>query len=417
MISKRANIAIDCISLQSGASQGGAKLMVLSLLEQLPSLLAHTEITLLTAKYNHDELAYLDSANLHRICVLPRVEQSPMSNSLHKISLKTRVNQALSGVLSPNIVRKLKYDLRRPPPKIKQSHFDLYFSPFTGPHFYLPGIPLVSIIYDLQFLRYPEFFSRMEIFYRRQQFEDTWNLSTHIITISEFVRRTVLKNALIKPEKVSAIPIGLLQKFPSINMDAKKKLLHRLKLKPGKFLLYPANFWLHKNHDGLIDAFDLYLQRNPASELALVLPGDLDVGRHRVQAHVESIKRTDRIFFPGYLTRTELGVLYSLAKALIFPSLYEGFGMPLLEAMDANLPILCSKSTALPEVAGDAALFFDPRQPLSIVEAIEFLENNPTIEKALIRKGKERLLQFGSDNRMANAYASLFQMLLKHSGI
>ena len=412
MTSKNHIIAIDCIPLLSGSTQGGAKLMVLSLLERLPSLLSDVEITLLTAKHNHDELAYLERENLHRICVLPNAQSPFFSEGTHKTSIKTWVHQTLFEFFPSNLIRQLKYSLRRPPPILIQSRFALYFCPFTVPYFYFPGVPLVSLIYDLQFISYPEFFTPMEVFYRRQQFEDAWNLSTHLITISEYVRQTVLQNAFIRPEQVSAIPIGLVHRFPSINMNTKDELFRRFGLEHERFLLYPANFWLHKNHIRLIDAFNLYLQRHPTSKLALVFPGDLDTGRRRIQAHVNEMGLANRIILPGFLTTAELGALYASAKALIFPSLYEGFGMPLLEAMAASLPILCSNITSLPEVVGDAALLFDPRQPSSIVEAIERLENDPSLQKVLIRKGKERLHHFGNRNRMTNAYARLFQNII-----
>jgi hypothetical protein len=120
----------------------------------------------------------------------------------------------------------------------------------------------------------------------------------------------------------------------------------------------------------------------------------------------------DRVIAPGFVHEEELAVLMQSCRALVFPSLFEGFGMPVLEAMSFDKPVLCSSVTSLPEVAGDAALFFDPRRPADIVHAVERIESEPLLREELIRRGRHRLLAFTTPAQMAGAYLDLFQQVV-----
>jgi len=113
--------------------------------------------------------------------------------------------------------------------------------------------------------------------------------------------------------------------------------------------------------------------------------------------------------FAGYLPDSEYAGLLWSSLALVYPSLYEGFGMPLLEAMAAGKPVLCSKATSLPEVAADAAILFDPRKPREIAEAIACLANDPKSAPELVARGSQRVRSFGGPREMANRYLQVFQ--------
>jgi hypothetical protein len=113
--------------------------------------------------------------------------------------------------------------------------------------------------------------------------------------------------------------------------------------------------------------------------------------------------------FPGYMPEDEFVALLQSCQAVIFPSLYEGFGMPVLEAMAFGKPVLCSNVTSLPEVAGEAALFFDPRKPTEIVRAIERIEADPALVARLTEHGRQRVAAFGDSSRMAQQYWQVFR--------
>jgi glycosyltransferase involved in cell wall biosynthesis len=179
-------------------------------------------------------------------------------------------------------------------------------------------------------------------------------------------------------------------------------------------LLYPANFWRHKNHEALLHAFRLYVDAHPRSDLKLVLTGA--PGRRRdeiVQFCRADAVLAGRVEIAGYLAAPEFSALVYGCGAIIFPSLFEGFGMPLLEGMAAGKPLLAANVTSLPEVAGGAALYFDPHQPSQIAEAIARLEQEPDLRRTLSRKSAERLTTFGSPADMAARYLQVFGCALQ----
>ncbi len=232
---------------------------------------------------------------------------------------------------------------------------DLLFCPFTLPFCYDPSVPVVSIIYDLQYHYYPQFFSDEDRCCRERNFRETSRLSNKLICISEYVRKTVLENSNLEPDRAITIPIQLphrLKKQPVRDVDS---IMQRLGLGGNEFLLYPANFWAHKNHRMLITAFAIYRARHPESNLRLVCTGALENEKKALQEAVYRMGQKDWIVLPGFLTEEEFAAIFASCLALVFPSLYEGFGMPVLEAMALEKPVICSNVTSLPEVAGDAA--------------------------------------------------------------
>ncbi|MGB9619219.1 MAG: glycosyltransferase family 4 protein, partial [Armatimonadota bacterium] len=218
----------------------------------------------------------------------------------------------------------------------------------------------------------------------------------------------VLREGTIAPQRVKTVHITLPKRLPPPSEEAATGILKRWGLEPGKYLLYPANFWPHKNHELLLTAFGMYRAKHPASPLRLVLTGAPGPRQDFLRQAAARMNLSSHVVFAGFLTDEELaGVLWN-CLGLVFPSLYEGFGMPVLEAMAAGKPVLVSKLTSLPEVTGDAAAFFDPRKPREIVALIERLEGDPRWASELARRGRERVQQLGDETAMAQRYWEIF---------
>jgi glycosyltransferase involved in cell wall biosynthesis len=199
--------------------------------------------------------------------------------------------------------------------------------------------PAATTILDLQHEFLPRNFPRWELAYRRYAYGTTARRSAIVIAISEHARETLIERLSLDPGRVKTIHLGVdLERFSPAEVEREP------------FLLYPANRWPHKNHATLFRALEL------VPEYRLVLTGyDGDV--------------PPRVDSPGRVPYDELAQLYRRAAALVFPSLYEGFGQPVLEALASACPVACSDLPALHEVAGDAAEYFDPLEPESIAEA------------------------------------------------
>ena len=158
----------------------------------------------------------------------------------------------------------------------------------------------------------------------------------------------------------------------------------------------------------LLTAFGMLCQNAPHKEVMLVCTG---APGERQQWLINAATRMGlgpRVIFPGYLSHDELGCVMAASHGLIFPSLYEGFGLPVIEAMAAGVPVACSNTTSLPEVAGDAAVLFNPAIPFEIAEAMRtLLQEGARAQR--IEKGRARALDFSDTRRMANDYWALFQ--------
>jgi glycosyltransferase involved in cell wall biosynthesis len=231
--------------------------------------------------------------------------------------------------------------------------------------------PTATTVVDLQHEELPELFGRSELAYRKRVYGWTIRRSRIVIAISEHARTTVIERFGLAPERVRAIPLAVDHEgFRPGDTESR-----------GSYLLYPARPWRHKNHARLFEAFGRLRAARP--ELSLVLTGEGDFGALPPGVEVR-----------GRVASDELVRLYQGAAALVFPSLYEGFGMPVLEAMACGCPVACSNVTSLPEVADDAARLFDPRDVGEIVDAAEDVLDDP---QPWVARGLERAKAFTWD--------------------
>ena len=225
--------------------------------------------------------------------------------------------------------------------------------------------PAVTTVLDLQHELLPEFFSRAERAYRRAVYGWSVRKSRLVITISEHAARAVVERYEIPESRVRPIHLGLDHETFSPGNGERER-----------FIIYPARAWPHKNHARLFEAFAHVRQRHPDLELVLT------AYERATPPGVRSL---------GHVPRDELVRLYRSAAGLVFPSLYEGFGQPPLEAMACGCPVASSNAAALPEVCGDGARLFDPTSVEEMATAIEDILARPAEWTA---KGLERAAQF-----------------------
>jgi len=246
------------------------------------------------------------------------------------------------------------------------------------------ALPSVVTVHDLQHLDLPHLFSRSERMFRRRMHEGSARRATAVVVPSQFVRRSVIERLGLPPEHVHAIPWGLDHDLYSPGPQPRES-----------FLLYPGRPWPHKNHERLFEALARLRRERP--ELELVLTG----GGH------ESRPVPPGVRVAGLVSSAELVSLYRRAACLVFPSLYEGFGQPPLEAMACGCPVACSSAAALPEAVGDAAALFDPEEPEDIAAVVSaVLESSAR----LVAAGLERARHFtwaGTARRHEELYRSI----------
>ena len=285
---------------------------------------------------------------------------------------------------------------------------DVYFCPFNG---LIPRpvlVPSVVTLVDIQEVYYPQFFSEFVLQWRKDNYAPSTRLADQVITISEYSKESIALHHQIGKDKIHVAHLAADESFSS---DTAPETAVDLDL-PERYILYPANRWLHKNHENLLIAL-VVLRDVYALRIDCVLTGyDYADDGYPLRAKIREYDLENQIKILGYVADADMKRVYQKAEMLCFPSLFEGFGMPLVEAMVSGCPIVCSNATSIPEVVGDAALLFNPSDPEDIAEQIATIWNDRERRSTLIELGKERARQF-SVSKMADVHLEAFEAAVR----
>jgi glycosyltransferase involved in cell wall biosynthesis len=281
---------------------------------------------------------------------------------------------------------------------------DLYFCPFGALWPRPLSIPTVVTLVDIQEVFYPQFFTALDMYNREYHFPGSTRMADRVITISDSSKQTIVKHHRISARKVAVSHLCADKRY---YRAAEVAQAPDCPLPEGDFVIYPANYWMHKNHDTLLKALQ-WLKEEKGLKVVSVFTGyDVPNGYSLTQKAAE-YGLSEQVYQAGYVTVEELAYLYSRAKMLVFPSLFEGFGIPLVEAMAAGCPIVVADATSLPEIGKDAAEYFDPSSPESIGLAIQKVWYDGELGRQLIERGKRRSLDF-SAAKLARTHVDVFK--------
>jgi len=391
--------------MPGGGSSGGVEQALVGLLRALVVLDgAELEYTLLTGRRNVDWLADAVGGHAH---LSPRpfsfYEPNPFaerSASLRSLAARCRATivrgaQSLAGrqaVVDSSAawLRVLKADIIHFP---FQQAFDAC-------------IPSVFNPYDLQHLNFPEFFDAGSIDRREVLYRAACERADVVVVATDWTRADICRHYGLDASKVAVVPSGPSSSyFEPTGKDA-TSLLRRYGIE-GPFILYPAKFYKHKNHLLLFEALALLRDRKKL-RVNCVCTGHQGHEFPPVELWAGRLGLLDQIRFTGYVPENDVAGLYRACRFLVFPSLFEGLGIPLLEAHASGTPVCASSATCIPEVAGDAALFFDPQDPEDIARAIEWLWHDEERRQDLVRRGHERIKHFAWD-RIALAHRAIYR--------
>ena len=287
----------------------------------------------------------------------------------HSFKGKYRLLNILNRKISEKYISKGDYDIFHP------TYYDPYFLNF------LNNKPFILTIYDMIHEIFPEIFSLKDKTVERKKL--LAQKATKIITISENTKRDVIKYLGIDEGKIEVIYLGNSFK---INKDDKNI---NIKI-PEKYILFVGSRGSYKNFELFIEAISPLI--NDDDKLNIVCVGGGKFNDKEI-VKLKNLKIKDKVFYYSG-SDSVLACLYQKAIAFIFSSLYEGFGIPVLESFASGCPVICSKTSSLPEVAGDAAIYFDPTDKLSMLDSIQKVIYNDKLRKKLIDKGIERVKEF-----------------------
>ena len=270
------------------------------------------------------------------------------------------------------------------------------------------GLPEIVTLHDVQHHDMPEFFSAAERALRRLTYDRAARRAAAVITPSEYSARRITEVLKLPADRVTTVASGIdHERFTPLPGPDDPTLLARLGL-ARPFLFYPANLWPHKNHERLIRAFASVSE----DDLELVLTGRTYGRLTRLTELAQELGLGARVRHLGFLEPEEVPALYRAARAVVFPSLYEGFGGPPLEAMACGCPVAASTRASLAEVCGDATVSLEPESVDSIAVAIERVVTDEVLRRQLEERGLRRAAGF-SWERAAEAHVAVYRRVAR----
>jgi glycosyltransferase involved in cell wall biosynthesis len=271
---------------------------------------------------------------------------------------------------------------------------------FHAPHYVLPAlVPCRSVvtIHDCIHLRFPQYLpNRFAYAYARSSLWVATHRSNRVLTVSEASKRDILRYFSVPEAKIDVIYNAIDERFGEPpTADEVLRVRERYQLN-DPFILYAGNIKPHKNLERLIEAFHA-MRKGELEHVKLLIIGDEISKYATLRRAVHKFKLHKHVRFFGFVPDRTLAVLYRLARVFVFPSLYEGFGLPPLEAMASGTPVITSNVSSLPEVVGDAALLIDPYDCSAIAEAMRRVLTEPALREDLRERGLRRVQEFSWD--------------------
>jgi glycosyltransferase involved in cell wall biosynthesis len=285
---------------------------------------------------------------------------------------------------------------------MRASRLDVLHFPqnFIVPFRY-PGRTVVTF-HDLQQEYHPEFFDPAELRWRARNYRPSARRATHLVAISHFTARSLVERYGIDPAKVTVVHTAVDE-----DVRAPPRPASDAPALPARYFCYPAAFWPHKNHVRLLRAI-ARLRAREGFDLPLVLTG-MDAGDAApVRRELVRLGLEGQVVMLGYVPRAEFLQLLRGAEFMVFPSLFEGFGIPVAEAMAVGCPVACARASSLPELVGGEGLTFDPGRVEEIARAISLLAKDPVLRRRLVERLARRAERF-TPARMATATAAVYE--------
>jgi glycosyltransferase involved in cell wall biosynthesis len=298
--------------------------------------------------------------------------------------------------VSVNPFVRLGFDI---PMRLRQDRPDLLHVQYTAP--VLCSTPIVVSVHDVSFLEHPEFFTQFRALQLRCTVRRTVRAAARVLTVTEFSKRSIQAAYGLDEEKITVLPNGVSSEFRPI---ARQIAQRAVKLSRGldvPFILTVGDLQPRKNHLGLIRAFEELIGAHPQLPHHLVIVGKETWHSPTILAAARRSSVGSRIHFTGFVADEELRQLYGACDLFVYPSFYEGFGLPILEAMASGRAVACSNTSGMPEVADSAALLFDPHSNGQMVLAMRDLLLNPELRTRMERLGTQRAAMFSWERTAA----------------
>jgi len=285
---------------------------------------------------------------------------------------------------------------------------DVFYMPHFNFNAFSENSYKVITVHDLSFLRYPEFFSiKNNLWHKMIQVEKTLKSFDKIVAISNNTKNDIVELFNIPEKKIKVVYSGVDSKYRILDSSSKELFQTKNKYKlPDKYILSLGTIEPRKNIDSLIKSFDQFIERT-GSDYFLIIAGGVGWKYKNVLKTYNKTKHKDRIKFLGFIDEEDKNAIYNLSSLFVFPSYYEGFGFPPLEALKTGTPVLSSANSSMLEILGDSAYFVDPYDICDISKGIENLLSSTELRDRLLIKSEQNLERFSWD-KTSSEYLNIF---------
>jgi len=280
-----------------------------------------------------------------------------------------------------------------------------------SPNFTAPPVSGKSVVtlHDLSVFHFPEFHPRDRVNYLKDQVHHSVEKADKLVTDSEFVRSELLQLFQLEPNKVITVPLGVDESFRPRRGEELEQVMRRYGLRPGQYLLSVGTIEPRKNLAGLLQAYrqleDSLRRRNP-----LVLVGAYGWNSGNLMEEVRRLQAAGEVIYLDYVPEQDLPLVYAAAKAFCYFSFYEGFGLPVLEAMSSGVPVVCAATSALPELCCDTCIQVDPHDTRAMSMALQQALVDEDWRSSAGRQGREHSRQY-TWGRTAASLVDIFKGL------
>lgn len=278
------------------------------------------------------------------------------------------------------------------PNYLRQNPVDIFHTQYIAP-FWLPkNIKLVLTIHDISFSFFPKYIKKSDLFFLKTLLPRSIKRAEKIITVSQNERREIIDFYKVPAEKVDFAYNGVdYEKFTKDFSNEEKEKVRKKYGLPGNFLLYIGTLQPRKNIPVLVEALKILSDKYNLLALKLVLTGNRKSHNFdkKIDEVIKKYSLQENVIFPGWIDEEDKPVLYKLAQCFVFPSFYEGFGIPIVEAMAAGIPVISSNASCFPEVGRNAALYADPQNAEEFSEKIRQALADENLRDDLIKRGQE----------------------------
>ena len=292
---------------------------------------------------------------------------------------------------------------------LKKYKIDLYVSP-DGMMPLHPKVPTLTVIHDLNFEH-----ATGNLIASHQKYMTHWfrlfaQNATRVATVSEYSKKDITETYGVKPDKIDVVYDGSHPGYRP-HSDEEKAAIRERFTQGCHYIIFVSTILKRKNLANLLTAFERVKTMEPG-DLKLVVVGSRVWWQDELAEAYDNMVHKDDVIMPGHVEPADLAALMSAAEALVYPSYFEGFGIPILEAMYAETAVICSNTTSMPEVGGDAALYIDPSSPEDIAHAIKHIQQ-PDTRKELIDKGRKQRLRYSWDMTANLLWTSMMRTIGK----